>query len=833
LSNKGDAPERGDVKAGARHGPPPVPDDLLGLAAVIAHQLKSPVSSASTIIRTVLGGFAGEITPKQRELLQAADRKCLESIATAQRLLAIHRLTSGQSEPEALNLVALLPEIVRPYFERARERSQELVVDIQAEKAVIKTERGAFEEALRALLENALRYTPNGGRIRLGLEVVSGRWGRVRLTVGDSGIGIPESERARIFEPFFRGSNAREMSRSGTGLGLVLVKAVAEAAGGGISAGKGDLGGAELAMELPANTRDSVVRLLKGETHMHKPRKVVIIGGVAAGPKVASKIIRLEPDAEVTVVDKGRVLSYAGCGLPYYVSGVVKDEKELFSTAAGAVRDPVFFQKVKNVKVHNSTEALEIDRAAKRVRVKSLIDGHGEWLAYDQLALCTGARAVRPKLPGIDLKNIFSLHGVEDAEGVKAALEESRAKDVVIVGGGLIGVEMAEALVEKGCRVTMVEMLPQIMPILDWEMARLVEHHFEEQGVKVMTETTVTEFLPAEGGTGRVGRVRTTKGELPVDMVILAMGVRPNADLARAAGLEIGVTGAIRVDDRLRTSDPAIYAAGDCVECTSIVTGKPCYVPLGSTANKQGRVAAVNICGGDEAFPGVLGTTICKVFDFSVAKAGLNEGMARQGGFEIETCLVPGPDRAHFMPAARMIMLKLVAERGTGRLLGVQAVGAGECAKRIDVAATAITAGMTVDQVSKLDLAYAPPYAEAMDNIITACNVMKNKLEGRVVGVTPMEVKTSLDAGAGFTFLDVRSPAEFEQVRLPGAVNIPLGALRGRLGELDKSRPVVAFCKISLRGYEAALVLRQAGFKDVRMMDGGLAMWPYEKIGKG
>jgi NADPH-dependent 2,4-dienoyl-CoA reductase/sulfur reductase-like enzyme/rhodanese-related sulfurtransferase/two-component sensor histidine kinase len=807
-------------------------DELLRLAAVIAHQLKSPVSSALTIIRTVLGGFVGELQPRQRELLRSADAKCLEALATARRLMAIHRITSGQAAAEAVDLVALCEAAGRRAAERARESGRELAVECRLERAVVRAERGALEEAVGALLENALRYTPALGRIRLRLEAVPGGRGRARLTVGDSGIGVPEAERDRLFQPFFRASNAREVSRSGTGLGLALVRAVVESAGGSVAAGRSDLGGAEFALELPASTRASVRLKAIGEASMSKPRKVVIIGGVAAGPKVASKVIRLEPDAEVTVVDKGRVMSYAGCGLPYYVSGVVRDQKELVSTPAGAVRDPVFFQKVKNVRVLESTEALELDRAGHRVRVRSLIDGREDWLDYDQLALCTGARAARPPLAGIELKGIFTLHGVEDAEGIKAALDEGRAKDVVIVGGGLIGVEMAEALVGKGCRVTVVEMLPQIMPILDWEMARLVEHHFEAQGVKVLTGTRVLEFRPGPGGAGRVGRVVTSGGELPVDMVILAMGVRPNADLARAAGLELGATGAIRVDEFLRTSDPDIYAAGDCVECTSVVTGEPVYVPLGSTANKQGRVAAVNICGGSERFPGVLGTTICKVFDFSVARTGLSEGLAREAGFAVETVLVPGPDRAHFMPQARMIMLKLVADRRSGRLLGLQAVGPGECAKRIDVAATAITAGMTADQVSKLDLAYAPPYAEAMDNIITACNVMKNKLEGRFTGITPVEVKARLDRGEGFTFLDVRGPAEVEGVRLPGAVNIPLGALRGRLNELDKGRPVVAFCQISLRGYEAALVLRHAGFRDVRVMDGGLAMWPYEKLGK-
>jgi len=807
-------------------------DRLLGLAAVIAHQLKSPVSSASTIIRTVLGGFAGQITPKQRELLQSADGRCLEALATARRLLAIHRISSGQAAPEPVDLVALVEAAGRRAASRAREQLQDLAVDCRLDQAVARTERGACEEALGALLENALRYTPSGGRIRLSLGPAGGGPGRVRIAVGDSGIGVPEAERDQLFRPFFRASNAREMSRSGTGLGLALVKAVAEAAGGSVSVGRSDLGGAEFAVELPADTRESV-RTNAGEAPMHQPRKVVIIGGVAAGPKVASKVIRLEPDAEVTVVEKGRVLAYAGCGLPYYVSGVVRDQQELVSTPAGAVRDPVFFQKVKNVRVLNSTEALEIDRAARRVRVKSLLDGREDSLAYDQLALCTGARALRPPLPGIELKNVFSLHGVEDAEGVRAALLEGRAKDVVIAGGGLIGVEMAEALVEKGCRVTLVEMLPQILPMLDWEMARLVEHHFEARGVKILTGTRVLEFRPEPGGSGRVGKVVTAAGELPVDMVILALGVRPNADLASRAGLELGATGAIRVDQFMRTSDPAIYAAGDCVETVDLITGQGCFVPLGSTANKQGRVAAVNICGGRERFPGVLGTTICKVFDYSVARTGLTERAAREAGFAVETCLVPGPDRAHFMPAARMVMLKLVAERASGRLLGLQAVGPGECAKRVDVAATAITAGMTVDQVSKLDLAYAPSYAEAMDNIITACNVMKNKLELRVAGITPMEVKQRLDSGVGFTLLDVRSPAEVEVVRLPGAVNIPLGALRGRLGELDKGREVVTFCQISLRGYEAALILRHAGFPNVKMMDGGLAMWPYQKIGKG
>jgi NADPH-dependent 2,4-dienoyl-CoA reductase/sulfur reductase-like enzyme/rhodanese-related sulfurtransferase len=556
-----------------------------------------------------------------------------------------------------------------------------------------------------------------------------------------------------------------------------------------------------------------------------KKRKVIVIGGVAAGPKVASKVVRLDPEADVTVIEKGEFLSYAGCGLPYYVSGVVKEQSELMSTPVGVVRDAAFFQKVKDVRVLNYTEAMEIDRAKKRVRIQSHKDGKEDWLAYDQLMLATGAKPVVPPLPGVKLDNVFTLHGVHDAEGIKAALGENGVRDVVVIGGGLIGVEITEALVERGCTVTMVEMLPQILGMLDWEMAKLVEKHMASHGVKVLTETKVTEI---EGETG-VSGVVTDQGRIPADMVIMAIGVRPNVALAQEAGLEIGETRAIKVDRHMRTSDPDIYAAGDCVESVNLVTGKPCYVPLGSTANKQGRVAAVNICGGKDIFPGILGSGVCKVFDFCAACTGLTEAAARKAGYDVETVLSPAPDKAHFMPTAKPLLLKLVADRKTRKLLGAQATGPGEGARRVDVAAMAITAGFTADQLSTADLVYAPPYAPAMDNIITASDVLKNKLDGNMAGISSMDVHRMQNNGDDFVFLDVRSPGEWEEMRLPGAINIPLGALRGRLDELDRNKEIVAFCKISLRGYEAALILRAAGFEKVRVLDGGMVMWPYDK----
>lgn len=557
--------------------------------------------------------------------------------------------------------------------------------------------------------------------------------------------------------------------------------------------------------------------------------KVIVIGGVAAGPKTAAKIMRLNPAAEVTILEKGKFLSYAGCGLPYYVSGVVKEQKDLMSTPIGVVRDPAFFQKVKNVKVLTETEALEIDRAQKRVRVRRNGESSDTWLDYDNLVLATGAKPVIPALPNVNLGNISTLHSVPDADSIRALLAQAKPREVVMIGGGLIGVEAVEALVECGCRVTVVEMMPQILRMLDWEMARLVERHMESKGVKLLTNTQVTGFE----GDGHVSAVFTSQGRLPAGLVVLGIGVRPNVELARSAGLQIGPTGGIKVDEGMRTSDKDIYAAGDCVESTDLVSGKPCYVPMGSTANKQGRVAAINICGGQDVFPGVLGSTVCRVFDFCIARTGLTEAAARQHGYEVTTVLVPDSDRPHYMPTAKLLIIKLVVDSRSRKLVGAQAVGPGAGDKRMDVAAMAITAGMTVDQLSKVDLCYAPPYSPALDNIITAANVARNKLDGQMAGITPMEVKAQLDAKEDFLLLDVRSPAEHQQEHLIGSILIPLGALRSRLGELPKDKEIVAFCKVSLRGYEAARILQGAGFSRVRVMDGGMAVWPYEKVRGG
>lgn len=553
---------------------------------------------------------------------------------------------------------------------------------------------------------------------------------------------------------------------------------------------------------------------------------IVVVGANAAGAKAAAKAARTNPRADIVVLDRGSFISYGACGIPYYVSDTVSDLKELMSTPVGVVRDAAFFKKVKGVSVRTNTEVIGIDREAKSIRIREA--GVGEaTLSYDKLVLATGSSPFVPKIANVDLKNILTVKSMEDAE----LLKERAVADasVCIIGAGLIGLETAEALRSKGMRVTLVEMRDQLLPgVLDPEVAAVVEKQVRLQGVTVLKGCAVTGFA----GEGSVRKVLAGDREIAADLVVLAPGVTPNAQLAKAAGLALGTTGAIAVDETLRTSDPDIYACGDCCESTHLVTGKKVFIPLGSTANKQGRVAGINAAGGSATFAGVIGTSILKVFSVNAGKTGLTEAEARLNGFDVETVISPAPDRAHFFPGAKPILLKLVAERGTGRILGLQAAGEGAVDKRLDAAAAAITFKATTEQLSQLDLAYAPPYGAAMDNLIVAADIMKNKLSGHARGISAREVKRKLDESDDFILLDVRSPAEHGEIGIEGAKLIPLGMLREKLDELPRDKEIVTFCKVSLRGYEAQRILDAAGFSDTKFMDGGIMAWPYRFRGE-
>jgi NADPH-dependent 2,4-dienoyl-CoA reductase/sulfur reductase-like enzyme/rhodanese-related sulfurtransferase len=555
--------------------------------------------------------------------------------------------------------------------------------------------------------------------------------------------------------------------------------------------------------------------------------KIVIIGAVAAGLKSAAKARRVNPQAEITVVDKGALISYGACGLPYYVSAEVDDIEELMKTPAGVLRNPEYFKSVKDITVLSQTLATGIDRNGKTVQIKNLVNGDESSLPYDKLVLATGASPLKPALPGMELSNIFTLWHPDDAKAIRKGMEQGKFKNVVIIGAGLVGIEMMEALKIWTNNVTVIEMKSSVFPaFLDPEIAALVDKYIIEEDINLLTNERVVKFE----GDGAVSAVVTDKRTITADLVIMSLGVRPNVELAAAAGLEIGVTGAIAVNSMLQTSDPDIFAGGDCVENVNIISNRKVFAPMGSTANKHGRIIGENLFGGNARFKGVLNTAIVKVMDMTVGKTGLTERDAKELGLDYVTVISAGHDKPHYMEDATIIAIKLIADPKTRKVLGMQSVGEGDVAKRVDVVASILTLGGTIDDLFDIDLAYAPPYSSPIDNIAVAANALMNKIDGNLKGISSFQARELLE-NSKTVFVDVRSAAEFKQARIAGydsIVNIPLGDLRSRLGELNKDDEIVTFCKISLRGYEAEGILEGEDFKNVRVMEGGLFTWPFE-----
>lgn len=560
-------------------------------------------------------------------------------------------------------------------------------------------------------------------------------------------------------------------------------------------------------------------------------RKFLIIGGSAAGPKVASKIRRLDQFAEVTIIQKGKYLSMASCGYPYFVGGVFDDPAKLISTPTGVPRDPNFFSKVKRITALVETEALSIDREKKTVQVKDLKSGRTSDLPYDKLILATGATPVRPPIPGIDLEGIDTLQSMEDAVALKEVAVEKKVKHAVVVGGGLIGIETCEAFALAGIQMTVVEMLDQILPFLDWEMAKLVENHMVSKGIKVITSNGVARF---HGENGTVTAVELADGQkIECDHVVFSIGVRPNSRLASESGLKIGDAGGISVNRFMQTNDPDIYAAGDCTEVTNLITQNKQHWPMGDAANLQGRVVAQNVVDGNvQEYNGVIGTGICKVFDFTAGSTGLSEKMAQKEGFQnLITAIHAAPDKPGFM-GAKPIIIKLLAAKSTGKFLGMQAVGTGDVSKRLAMGAMALHGRMCIAEMVNLDLPYAPPFSPAIDNIITAIHVLENKWRGKMDGISSVQLKEKLDKGEKPFILDVRGPDEYEQMRLGIGENlIPLGTLRENFEKMpaDKNAEIITYCKISLRGYEAACCMKAHGYTNVKVLEGGVVAWPFPR----
>ncbi|OGP94986.1 MAG: hypothetical protein A2157_03030 [Deltaproteobacteria bacterium RBG_16_47_11] len=548
-------------------------------------------------------------------------------------------------------------------------------------------------------------------------------------------------------------------------------------------------------------------------------KRLVVIGGVAAGPKAAAKARRCDPEMEIVIYQEEDEISYAGCGLPYYTSGVIGERDELISRTPGQFA-------LEGIRVLKNRRIEKIDVQNHRVSGRKIGSGETFTDHFDRLVLATGASPIRPKIEGIDLNNIFYLRSIFDADAFTQQIRSESIRNGVIVGGGYIGLEMAESLVHLGKNVTIVELAPQILTLFDEDFAGILRQYLEKKGIKIFTSEGIQAL---RGKEGKVTHVQTAARELEAEAVLMSLGIRPQVDLAKDAGLKMGETGAIWVNEKMETSAEGIYSAGDCAETTHLVTGKKVWVPLGSTANKQGRVVGANVCGGNATFPGVMGTTVFKTFDFNVAKTGLSMREAEKEGFHPLQAVVRGYDRAHYYPGGKESTLKLIAEKETGRILGGQAVGEGPSDKFIDILAMALHGRMTCRELASVDLAYAPPFSPALSPVIVAANVLTNKLEGKVEGIQVSEVREKLETSReNFQVLDVREEDEVKAKRIPNTLWVPYGELKKRLGELDKEKEIAVHCESGLRSYKACLRLQHEGFKNVKNIDGGMLCWCYD-----
>ena len=544
--------------------------------------------------------------------------------------------------------------------------------------------------------------------------------------------------------------------------------------------------------------------------------KVVIVGGVAGGASAAARLRRLDESAEIIMFERGEYISFANCGLPYYIGG------EITKKSALTLQTPQSFNARFNVDVRVNSEVTSIDPKAKTVTVRS--KDRGEYTeSYDKLILSPGAAPIRPPMEGADNARVFTLRNIPDTIKIREYVEEEFPESAVVVGGGYIGVEMAENLKNAGVAVTIVELADHVIAPLDYDMACDVHRYLKEKGVGLILKNGV-QAIKEEGGKLKL---TLSDGEIETDMVIMAVGVRPDTALAKDAGLELNKRGAIVVNEHMLTSDPDIYAVGDAVEVTDFVTGEKAYIPLAGPANKQGRIAADNICGIPTTYKNTLGSAVLKIFDMTVATTGVNERAAKAAGLDYDKVYTYSNSHASYYPGSTGMSIKTLYEKGTGKILGAQIVGFDGVDKRCDVLATAIRAGMTAKDLTELELCYAPPFGSAKDPVNFVGYVIENTLAGRVKNFFWDDV-VKLPRDGSVTLLDVRTDLERENGQyIEGFIHIPVDELRARAGELDKSKPVYIHCRTGLRSYVACCMLAGMGF-DCYNLSGGWRL--YESI---
>ena len=536
---------------------------------------------------------------------------------------------------------------------------------------------------------------------------------------------------------------------------------------------------------------------------MSSPKRILIVGGVAGGASAAAKARRVDETAEIHVFERGPYISFANCGLPYFIGGEIDDRAKLI------VMTPERFWERSRVRAHINHEVVSINRAAKTIRVKDPTGAECDE-RYDKLILSQGAKPVVPPIPGVDLPHVFTLRDIPDMDRIVAFFNNRAPRRAVVIGGGFIGLEMAEAFHRRGLHVTVVELTPHILPSLDRDMAVHVQNQVREANFDFKTGTAAVRFTTD-------GVELADGSKLAADLILLSVGVKAEVELAKTAGLEIGVTGGVKTNGRMESSDPNIYAVGDAAEISHALTGARARIALAGPANRQGRIAGANAAGARLVYPGALGTSIVRVLQMTAGFTGLNSTQAAKAGFNFFTSLTRDHSHAHYYPGAKSVLIKVIAEEGTGRLLGAQVLGEEGVDKRVDVLATAIAAKLSMFDLENLDLAYAPPFGSANDPVNTAGFVASHVARGDIATVAPESWKP-----AGEFLLDVRDADEVAEFgKLPNAVNIPLTQLRDRLGELPRDRKIVTYCQKGQRGYLAACTLRGRGFDDVANLRGG------------
>ena len=541
-------------------------------------------------------------------------------------------------------------------------------------------------------------------------------------------------------------------------------------------------------------------------------KHLIIIGGVAAGTKAAAKARRESPDMKISLYTEGQHISYSACGMPYYIEDLIKDEEKLL------VRTPEYFKEKENIDIHIKHRVTKIFPKDYKVEIENLETGEKFFDEYSKLLISTGSTAFVPDIEGVNLKNVFVLKDIEDAVKIKNRLKKS--KKAVIVGGGYIGLELLESFQAHDLDLTIIDRSPQILNTFDLDISSHIQKYLiEEKNIYLITNVSLKRLIG--GGGDSVRQVETSENKLiETDMVVLALGVRPNIKLAKDAGIEIGETGAIKVNKRMQTNFPDIFAAGDCVETTNTVTDEKVWVPLGSTANKMGRIAAINITGGYEEFKGITGSMVVKIFDYTASKTGLSEKEAKNLGYDYVIAILMHRDKSGYMPDAKEITIKMIAQKPSGRILGAQVIGKGDADKRVNIVAAALTANMNVEDFMGIDLTYAPPYSPSIDPVLVAAQILYSKLKKEVGSITPEELQKHLKKTEKAAIIDIRNRSEFKTWHIENSRNISFDNPEEKIAQSDKE--TIICCEGGMESYLLTLKLTGKGYQNIKFVDGGI-----------